>query len=212
MNRGVITNQMAVEGYSRWIKRLKILLPLASLLLIATIFLIGRWSDESLFSSEELAALGAGMQLENPRFTGTSEDGNPFVVTALRANPDGPAPEVITLDQPRGEMDMLDGRILNGRSDKGVMLRSKDELTLTGNVVITTSDGYRADMEKLIIDIDTKSAAAPVPVTGFGPSGSIASGSFRAERPINRQGQQSKDLVLWFENGVRVIFIPERSR
>ncbi|MEM9371461.1 MAG: hypothetical protein AAGA26_09920, partial [Pseudomonadota bacterium] len=164
MNRGSITSQTAVEGYSRSIKWLKVLLPLAALVLISAVFLIDRWDDESLFSSEELAALGAGMQLENPRFTGTTEAGNPFVLTARRANPDGPSPEIITLDEPRGEMDLRDGRILKGRSKDGVMKRSADELTLTGNVVITTSDGYRADMEKLVIDIDRKSAIAPVPV------------------------------------------------
>lgn len=212
MNRGSITSQTAVEGYSRSIKWLKVLLPLAALVLISAVFLIDRWDDESLFSSEELAALGAGMQLENPRFTGTTEAGNPFVLTARRANPDGPSPEIITLDEPRGEMDLRDGRILNGRSKNGVMKRSADELTLTGNVVITTSDGYRADMEKLVIDIDRKSAIAPVPVTGFGPSGSIAAGSFRADRPVDRQGREAKDMVLWFENRVRVIFIPEQSR
>lgn len=212
MSRRAIKNQTAVEGYSRWIKRMKVLLPLAAVFLISAIFLIGRWDDESLFSPEELATLGAGMQLENPRFTGTTENGDPFVVSALRANPDGPSPEVITLDEPIGEMEMSNGRKINGRSDVGVMRRSKDELTLTGNVVITTSDGYRGNTEKLIIDTNRKSAVSPGPVNGFGPTGSISAGSFRIDRPIDRQGKESKDLVIWFENRVRVILIPKEAR
>ncbi|MBY8976961.1 LPS export ABC transporter periplasmic protein LptC [Rhodobacteraceae bacterium NNCM2] len=212
MKRKRRTSQSAVIGYSRRIKWMKVVLPLAAAMLIAAIFLIGRWDDESLFSNDELAALGAGMQLENPRFSGRTENGDPFIVRARRATPDGPSPELINLDAPVGEMAADDGRQIAGRSDSGVMRRSEDELTLTGNVVITTSDGYRADTEELKIDLKNKTAVAPGHMKAVGPSGSIVAGKFRVERPENDDGSQGSDMVLWFENDVRVIFIPKEAR
>ena len=202
-------DQSRVRGYTRLIRWMKVLLPVGALLLIAAVFFIGRGTEESLFSPEELARLGAGMQLENPRFTGVTEDGDPFVVTARRAVPDGPSPVEIGLEAPEGTITLNDGRTLDGRSMSGLMHRQKEELTLTGNVVITTSDGYRGESDELVIDLDRKEAHSTRPVKGSGPNGTLNAGSFRTERRAN---EASSDLVIYFENGVHLVLIPEEER
>lgn len=212
MRRARRTTPSAVAGYSLWIRWLKILLPISAVALIATVFVIGRWSGESVFSTEELARLGGGLELENPKFSGKTASGAPFVVVARRATPDGAAPDLIALELPEGEMLADDNRKLKGRSDHGVMRRSTDELTLTGNVVITTSDGYRAETHELIVDLNNKTAVAPGPVEADGPAGSITAGRFELRRPEEAGSNGGDNSILWFEKDVRVIFIPGQSR
>lgn len=204
--------QASVTGYSRIVRWMKVLLPVAAIVLVAAIFLIDRGSEESLFSPEEIARLGAGMQLENPKFSGVTEGGEPFVVTARRALPDGPVPDLIELEAPEGQITLGENRVLDGRSDAGVISRAKQELTLTGSVVLHTSDGYRAQTERLIFDIEDHSAYVPVPISGFGPNGSIEAGSMRVLRDESDDPERSNAMVILFEKGVRVVFIQSEAR
>ncbi|MEM8790664.1 MAG: LPS export ABC transporter periplasmic protein LptC [Pseudomonadota bacterium] len=201
----------AVAGYSLLIRWVKIILPIAALLLIAAIFLVGR-SEDTIFSPEELASLGAGMQLENPRFTGTTETGDPFVLRAVRAIPDGPSPNEIALEEPAGTLTLSDGQTVDGESRSGLMIRDADELTLTDEVVITTSDGYRAETDQLIINLEAKGAVAPGAVRATGPNGSIEAGRFRVEAASGNTANPASGLILYFDQGVRVVFIPEEAR
>ncbi|MEM9043363.1 MAG: LPS export ABC transporter periplasmic protein LptC [Pseudomonadota bacterium] len=212
MNRKHRHNPGSLRWYSRLISWTKILLPVAAIVLIAAIFLVGREGEDTIFSAEELATLGAGMQLKNPRFTGTTEDGDPFVLRAVRAIPDGPSPDEIQLESPNGTLTMSDGRVLDGSAVSGVMLRNSGKLTLTEDVTITTSDGYRAETEFLIVDIDAKGAHAPGAVEATGPMGSINADRFRMEKQVDDQGQPTTDNVLYFDGNVHVVFIPEQSR
>ncbi|MEM9098575.1 MAG: LPS export ABC transporter periplasmic protein LptC [Pseudomonadota bacterium] len=211
MSRGRYSARPDPGVYSLLIRWIKIVLPIAALVLIAAIFLVGR-SNDTIFSAEELATLGAGMQLKNPRFTGTTEAGDPYELRAIRAIPDGPSPDEIQLEAPTGTLTTSDGRVLDGSAVSGIMLRNSGKLTLTEDVVITTSDGYRAEADFLIIDIDAKGAHAPGAIHATGPLGSIDAGRFRVETQLDDQGQATSDHVLFFEKGVRVVFIPEEAR
>lgn len=204
--------QASVAGYTRIVRWMKVLLPLGALLLIGAIFLIDRRGEESLFSPEELARLGAGMQLEEPRFAGATDAGEPFVVSAARALPDGPVPDIIQLEAPEGRITFADDLVLEGTARTGLLSRDEMELTLTGSVVLRTSDGYRGQTEKLILDIDRRVASAPGRVTGFGPVGSIEAGAMRALRADADAAQDANAMVILFEKGVRVVFIPPEAR
>ncbi len=75
-------------------RQLKVLLPIGAVLLIGMIFMFGRERAGVIDAEQaaDMAALGAGLRLDNPRFAGVTEDGDPFVVTADWALPDGPSP------------------------------------------------------------------------------------------------------------------------
>lgn len=191
-----------VRSYSRAVRWMKIVLPLGALALIAAVFLLGRDRGAviDLESAGNAAALSAGMRLENPRFAGVTEDGAPFVVTAVSALPDGAVPDRIDLDRPAGELRLEDGLTLNVTSEKGEMFRRDERLRLTGDVVLTTSDGYRLLTQRVDIDLATRSADAPGTVEATGPRGSI-----RADRVRVEDGENA---VLRFDGNVRVTFLP----
>ena len=82
--------QARVARYSRAVRRMKVLLPLGAILLIGMIFMFSR-DRPAVFDAEqaaEMAALGAGLRLDNPRFAGVTDDGDPFVITAEWALPE----------------------------------------------------------------------------------------------------------------------------
>lgn len=204
-----IAGQRRVRLYSRLVRGLKIALPLAALALLASILLGSRDRGDlsNLFTAEELATLGAGLKLDNPRFAGVTGKGEAFSVQADWALPDSAMPTVIELERPRGEIVLSDGRKLTGNSRTGRLLRREKILELEGEVVLDSSDGYHLETARMEIDLDGKTALAPGPVAGNGPRGHIEAGSLRAEA-ASGQGEPGK---IWFENRVRVVFIPGES-
>ncbi len=97
-----------VRLYNRLVSWSKIILPAAVLAGIAALYLASQGGDplEEIFSPEDLATLGAGLKLENPRFAGVTRDGEAFAVRADWAVPDSAMPRVIDLENPQGEFEL----------------------------------------------------------------------------------------------------------
>jgi len=203
-----------VRTYSRLVTLMKIALPLAAVALIATIFLGGRDTGNlnKFFSPEELAALGAGLRLEHPRFAGVTERGEPFVIRADWALPDQALPHFVDLERPTGEIELRDGRTVSGHAATGRLHRDTKTLLLQGGVVFDSSDGIHFETDQMTFDLNAGTANSPGPVRGSGPSGTIQAGSFRAATGEGDDsqdgGQNGSGRQFWFENRVRLVFIP----
>lgn len=198
-----------VRRYSRLVALMKVALPLGAVALIAAIFLSARDRGDltDIFTPEELARLGAGLRLDNPRFAGVTDKGEPFVVRADWALPDSAMPRVIELEEPRGEIDLNDGRTVRVRAETGLLDRAAETATLRGSVRLETSDGYLIETGHVGVDLEERTARAPGTVTASGPRGTVEAGSMRA-----RSGPGGiADGQIWFENGVRLVFIPREA-
>ncbi len=198
-----------VRAYSRVVAWMKVLLPLGAVVLIAAIFVSARDKSDltKIFTAEELATLGAGLRLDNPRFAGVTEQGEPFAIRADWALPDSAMPRFIDLERPEGEIEMSDGRTIAAKAATGRMHRQQKILVLEGGVVLDTSDGYHVETDLVELDLGAKTAIAPGPVSGTGPTGQIDAGSFRAAAG---EGSIAAGKI-WFENRVRVVFIPAQA-
>ncbi len=198
-----------VRRYSRLVTWMKVALPLAAVALIAVIFLSARDRGDlsDIFTAEELARLGAGMRLDNPRFAGVTDAGEPFVVRADWALPDSAMPRIVDLEEPRGEIELNDGRTIEVAAASGRLDRRRETATLTGGVTLETSDGHRIETGRVRVDFEARTANAPGPITAEGPRGSVEAGSMRAAG-----GETGlADGQIWFENRVRLVFIPRES-
>ena len=193
-----------MRQYSRSVRWMKVVLPIAAIGLIGAIFLLGenRGAVIDLDDARNAAALGAGLKLENPRFAGTTEDGAPFVVTAKSALPDGAMPDRVDLDAPTGEIRLNDGVTLTVEAEDGEMYRKDEQLHLTGDVTLVTSNGYRAVTQRVELDLAKKTAVVPGAVQAKGPAGSIRSDRMRVERA----DPETRDVTLRFEGNVRLIY------
>jgi len=207
--------QRRVRNYSRLVAWMKVILPLAAVGLVALLFLSMRDKGDlsELFTPEELATLGAGLKLENPRFAGVTSKDEPFALRAEWALPDSAVPTYIDLERPEGEIRLEDGRTVAAASAKARLNRIEKTLVLEGGVVLDTSDGYHVETERVEIDAKAETAVAPGRVTGSGPRGQIEAGSMRASAG-GRSGTgeagtgDTRDGTIWFENRVRLVFIP----
>ena len=198
--------QAGLRLYSAAVRWMKIILPVGALVLIGLIFLSGqdRGAIIDIRDAADIAKLGVGLKLDKPQFAGVTEDGDPFVVTADWALPDGSAPDLIDLERPRGELRLDDGLVLNIRSKTGRMYRKDEQLHLMGDVEVESSDGYRATAETLEMDLATKSAVVPVPIRGTGPRGDIVADRME----VSRSTPESSDLIVRFDGNVRVRYRP----
>ena len=196
----------SVRHYSRVVAWMKVLLPLGAVAVIAALFLSAQKSGDlsDIFTAEELVTLGAGLRLDNPRFAGVTEEGEPYAIRADWALPDSAMPRLVDLERPSAEIELKDGRTIAASAASGRMRREEKTLVLKGGVVLDTSDGYRVESDLIEIDLDAKTANGPGPVIGTGPRGEIQAGSFRAS--AGKDGE--RDGKIWFENRVRLVFIP----
>lgn len=184
---------------------MKILLPVAALIVIGAIFMMGR-ERATIFDSNtaaQLAKVSAGMRLENPLFSGLTDEGDPFVITADWALPDGAMPNRIMLENPVGNL-RTGAQALTVTAETGEFLRDEEQLHLGGQVVMESSDGYRIMTDKVDIDLAARSAVAPERLRAEGPRGNI-----EADHAQLIRGQADDDLTIRFEGRVRVNWQPE---
>ncbi|MEM7525328.1 MAG: hypothetical protein AAF360_16570 [Pseudomonadota bacterium] len=185
---------------------LKIGLPLTALGVFASLFLLSnaRYADGVSFEGVDLSALEDGLRLVNPRFTGATNRGEPFSVTAAWALPDGPRPERVELSQVAGEISLADGRVVTLSADAGVLEPKANVLTLTEGAHFTSSDGYDVSAVFARLDADADELTAKGGVTAIGPLGRITSDDMRATRAATPGDKGGKDAYIWFENRVKV--------
>lgn len=197
--------QFRIARRARMVGWAKVLLPVTALVVIAGIFMAGREEGDiaDLFTPEELARLGAGLRLDNPRLAGVTGEDRPYQLTASAALPDGPMAERIAFEQPKGQIETPE-RTVQAEAESGLMDRSADRLELSGGVSFQTSDGWTASTDSVSIDLDRRAAAGGGALRATGPNGSLEAGSFR----VTSGGEARDEATIWFENGVRVVFIP----
>ena len=193
-----------VERHSRIVRWMKIALPVGALILIGAIFLVGR-ERAAVFdpgTAAQLAAMGTGMRLDNPRFSGVTEGGDPFVVTAEWALPDGTVPNRVDLEKPVGELQMGE-QTVTVTAATGELYREDERLNLTGDVVLETSDGYRVETPVVTVDLAARTAEAPDRLRAEGPRGAIEADRVRVVR-----GDGEDQVTVRFEGNVRVNWLP----
>ena len=195
-----------MDGYSRLIAWLKVLLPLMALALLSTLFLLSRDRDnvvEMPFAETEIRDRVAGQQVTEPYFSGVSPNGDRIVVAAER---------LVTIDGQIGEnqiaevsaqFDLTDGTRVNLVADEGRVSMTKSEADLSGDVHFTTSSGFTLSSEYFVALINRLDIRSPGPVEGDGPFGTLDAGAM-AYRAI--EGQESPHLL--FTNRVKLIYKP----
>jgi lipopolysaccharide export system protein LptC len=196
--------------HSRIVGILKVGLPLVALGMLASIFLVQ--TDDSLggnivFSQGDIDALGEGLKITNPTFTGTTAGQDRFRFTAALVEPDAAPPERARITTLAGEVALHNGPTVELEADTGDLHIPTERLDVAGDVRISTSEGYRIHAEQATLDLAAGSIVAGNAVETTGPLGRIDSGSL-AVAPAASSGEARR---FSFGNGVRLIYEPSDS-
>lgn len=198
-----------MDRHSRLVAFLKVLLPLAALGILSTLFLLSRSVDPTAtipFAEQEIAERMQGQQITAPRFSGTTPRGDEVRLTATKALPGG-AGRPGMAENLEGEIHLADGAVVTIRADTGIVNVPNDHAEFTGEVTITTDAGYRLVTERLESGIRTLQVTSPGPVSGTGPVGQIDAGSME----ITVENSKAPAHMV-FKNGVKLVYDPRLSQ
>ena len=194
--------------YSQVIAWMKIILPLAALGLLSTLFLISRTVDPTQqppISQIDLEQRAHEQGATNPSFAGVTSGGDEVMLEALRARPDLSDPEHLIADEVKAEIRLQDGTIVDITSDHADMHQSDFTASLDGNVTVETTTGYLIRTDRLNTRFDVLHAETPGAVEASGPPGDITAGKM-----LLTSNEESGDAELVFTDGVKLVYTPQK--
>ena len=197
----------ADDGYSRLISWLKILFPVAALGLLSTVFLLSESNEATLdipYSDIELDEEGLIERVVDPSFAGATERGDLIAFVADDARPVGEGLGRIAATQFRGRLDLTDGGNITFVSNTAIVDQPQGFARLTGDVVITSSQGYVTQTQSLTASLNETRLESDGPITGTGPVG-----RFSAGRMVMTGEADGSDLQLLFTDGVNLVYQPQ---
>lgn len=186
---------------------LKLALPLLALGILSTLFLVSRRVDPE--TAIPAAPVDIADRVREPRLThpvwaGMTDDGAALTVTAAEARPKGGGSGDATAQALRATLETPDGGRVELAADRGRIEDDGTRMTVEGDVVVTTSAGYRIQTETLEARMDRTGLDAAGAVIATGPAGRLTAGSMRLTEATERPGS----YVLVFNHGVRLLYNP----
>jgi len=197
------------DSYSRFIALAKIMLPLAALGLLSTLFLFS-WrtdpTDAIPFARMDAKKLAREQQVNAPEYSSVTADGTAIVVSAATARPSPSDPEKAEATALNATLEFTDGSHANISSDKGTINSRAQLAVLEGNVAISTSSGYHITADTLTTALDHTAIVATGSVVATSPIGHVTAGEMRIDEKVNGKS----GYLLVFKHGVKLIYLPKR--
>ncbi|MEI4485481.1 LPS export ABC transporter periplasmic protein LptC [Frigidibacter sp. MR17.14] len=195
------------NAYSRIVALLKLVLPLAALVLLSTLFLVSKKispEDALPYADVDVDELTREQRVTAPRYSTLTDNGSTLTFTARTARPEIGTPGRTLGEEVKAVMQGKDGKTTDVIADHGRMEQTEDRLYLDGNVVVTTSDGMQLRSQKIDVTLGTGEAVSPGHVEGDAPFGHLTGGSMHLYGPQDAQ-------MLDFAGGVTLVYQPKRD-
>jgi lipopolysaccharide export system protein LptC len=190
--------------HSRLVFWLKITMPIAALAILSTLFLFARhieFDGNLPYAEVDLDTLARDPRLKNPEFATMTADGAAVTLAAATARPGAEAGDPVAVEDVVALYERAAGARLSVKADAGIYDQTQALLTLTGNVLLATSDGYRLSADRLRSALGRTEVTADGHVKGLAPLGDIEAGTMRLT------GQESGHRLV-FNGGVRLLYRP----
>lgn len=197
-----------LDRYSRMVQFFKVLLPLAAILLLATVFLLSRSIETNVsgpFTDEAATERLSDQLVTQPDYKGVTRKGEEVRVEARRASQSRSGDDP-TAAEIQGQYNLSNGREITMVSNSGTIRPDKGTATFVGDVVITTADGLQLTTDLLNTSLDEIRGDTPGQVDGTGPIGNFTAGRMTF-------GTEKKDgpVHILFTDGVKLIYEPQKA-
>jgi lipopolysaccharide export system protein LptC len=194
------------DPHSRLVIWLRILLPLAALAVMSTLFMVSRPvnpEDAIPYASVDVADRLRDPRLTGPTFAGMTQDGAALTFKADTALPGVPGSALA------GQARNLSGLIETPdgvRTDVAAALATMDDanrvVSLTGGVTLHNSTGYQVKAAGLTLSLDRTRMETAGAVDATGPLGQVHAGKLLITKDA------SGLYKLDFTEGVRLLYQP----
>ncbi|HEX5280515.1 MAG TPA: LPS export ABC transporter periplasmic protein LptC [Micropepsaceae bacterium] len=191
--------------YSIFVRVMKGALPLSALglAILVLVYVLQPPPARMQMAFQRLSNLAGDMTMDNPRLSGTDNDGQPFVISARRAVPDGTGVNHIRMQDMVADFSLKDGTGLHLTAATGLIDTNTRVLQMSGGIHVTSQSGY---------DVKTPSAVADLGAgTVHGESGIAAEGAFgRVTAQRFAIDRESKRLQFW--GNIHMLLNPESGQ
>lgn len=194
------------NSYSKFVAFAKIVLPLASLAVLATLFLFARGREIGLsipYAEVDIETLAREQRVEGPSFATVTEDGAELELSAELVRPDLSAQDVVNSATIRGALRLPSHGSVMLKADDGVIDGPSQIAELSGHVEVATSSGYTITSDRVAAMLDTSKIESPGTVEATGPAGELTAGSMEISKDPDEDA-----YLLVFKDGVSLVYQP----
>jgi lipopolysaccharide export system protein LptC len=196
----------AAVRHSRMVRLLRIAVPVAVVLAV-----VGGYAANALLQPLRLLAKmpvdigsvvvsGTKIMMQQPKIAGFTRDNRRYDLTAQAAGQDLTKPDLVELQAIRATMEMQDSAVFEVTAQNGLYNSKTELLTISNNVVVTSSNGYEALLSEALIDTRAGKIVSEKPVFVKTSTLSISSNHLEVV--------ESGDLMR-FDRGVTVLLIAD---
>ena len=190
-----------LDFHSKAIGWLKIILPLAALALLSTLFLVARTVNPE--DAIPFAEVDVADRIREPRMTDATFVTITIDAAEVRPDTENGSGRATTMT---GMLEMPGGATANLKAAGALMDSAKRLVTLSGGVEIATSTGWVLHTEALKALLDRTEISADQPVMAEGPAGKVTADTMRIAESSEMPGK----YVLVFNGRVKLIYSPEK--
>ena len=111
-----------------------------------------------------LVVSGTKIMMQQPRLAGFTRDNRRYNLVAQAAAQDVTKPDMIELHGINATMEMKDGAVFETTAKDGLYNSKTELLTLSQNIVVTSSSGYKALLNEAVIEVRAGKVVSDKPV------------------------------------------------
>lgn len=196
------------NSYSRIVAVLKVVLPLAALALMSTVFLLSNEIDPSQAIAPDgvdVVSLAAEPRITAANFAGVTDDGAAMSIRAGVARTTMTDALRVEAQDINALIETADGLRTTLEAAHGVIDSTAGLLTLSGGVSIAATPGYLVTTERLTALLDQTRVTALQGINGEGPPGTFTANHMVIEAMPGTEGQ----YLLVFSGDVKLIYLPQ---
>ncbi len=147
-----------------------------------------------------LVVSGTKIMMQQPRLSGFTRDNRRYDLTAQSAGQDLTKPDLVELNGIQATMEMQDKAVFETTAKTGFYNSKTEQLTLSQNIVVTSTSGYQARLSEALVDIRAGKIISDKPVE-------VKTSTWTVN--ANRMEIAESGEFMKFERGVSVTLLPE---
>lgn len=198
-----------IDLHSRLVNWLKVVLPLAALAILSTLFLLADRIDPTAaipFADVDVEDLARDPRMTSPTYAGTTSDGAGITLTAAEARPAAEGGNTVASGM-AALLETPDGQRIDITADRAEFDSAAQGLVLSGGVTLATAAGYRVETASMRAELGQTRVESTAPLQITAPLGALEADRF----VLTQNPDDASAYLLVFNGGVKLIYQPAGS-